>query len=309
VRAIGGPLSVGGETTYLEAHRFEANLTYRYLHADEIFKGDEYQPQYQQGGTNADITIHSWDLSLSYGLTKRVDLTLTLPFFYASADIVSNHFHQVSGGLGDLMFVPSAWIFNPDTHPNGNVSVGIGFRAPTGDSSVKDDQGRPIDPALLPGFGAWGVVAQLTAFQRLFDETYFYLGGSYVFSTVGETDISTPTNPNVHDSAPDSYQGRGGFTWYFLPSQGLSLSFGSMIEGVPVENVITGADYGFRRPGYAIYVEPGIAWSVHSTVLSLSGPVAVYRTRLPSTRDEAMNVPGVGALANYQIIFSISHFF
>ena len=313
---------MGGDIgTYLMANQWAAGIDYRYLHADEVFQGDHYRPEFEQGKTNADITVHSWDLFVSYAPIQRLDLTLVLPFVYGSADVVSNRFHQTAGGLGDLRFTADLWVLKPVDHPDGNISVGLGFKAPTGDSDVQEDtvlnpktgvhSTRPVDSALQPGDGAWAIIAELSAFQRIYTNTYLYLAGSYQFSTVGEgtTETTIPNPPNVHYSAPDTYFGRVGATYFIWPEKGLSLSLGGRIEGVPVRNVITGGDLGFRRPGYAVYIEPTITWSYKKNTVSLSGPVAVYRVREASLRDEAANVVGVGGIANFLLIASYSHRF
>jgi hypothetical protein len=312
----------GNIGNYIEANHWAVGMDYRYLHADEVFQGSAYQPQFQQGGTNADITVHSWDVFVTYAPIKRLDLTLNIPFSYGEADVVSNRLHQTAGGLGDIRFTADTWVLPPDNNPNGNVSLGVGFKAPSGDSNYKNDGQtyivapgvyavgtRPVDSALQPGDGAWAVIGELSAFQKIFPETYLYLAGSYQFSTVGEGDTETTLDPTVHYSAPDTYLGRAGATYFFWPSQGLSLSLGGRVEGVPVRNVITGSDLGFRRPGYAVYIEPSIAWNFKDNTVALSGPVAVYRVRENSTRDEAGGTNGVGGLANFLIIFSYTHWF
>lgn len=76
-----------------------------------------------------------------------------------------------------------------------------------------------------------------------------------------------------------------------------------------MRNVITGADQGFRRPGYAVYIEPTITWTYGKNTFSLSGPVAVDRVREASIRDEAAHIVGSCGLANFLLIASFSHRF
>jgi len=92
------------------------------------------------------------------------------------------------------------------------------------------------------------------------------------------------------------------------------LSLGGRIEGVPVEDV-QGADKGFRRPGYAISIEPGITLIKNSWSFSVTTPVAVYRNRLQSVTDkqwtEASGVyrHGDAAFADFSVTANISKSF
>jgi hypothetical protein len=318
VRAIGGPLSLGGGFgSYLEGGHWEANLTYRYLFADEIFRGSVYQPQFQAGRTNAEITIHSLDLSVTYAFTKRFGATLTFPFIDGTVDVVSNRVHNSSRGLGDMRLMGTTWLFTPETHPDGNIALGIGVKFPTGDDAVTDwttingvTSQRPVDPALQLGDGGWGIPLELVAFHKLFENMSVYVSGAYLINPRRKSDTEFTTDPSVHLSVPDSYFGRAGFTYTFWPEKGLSLSFGGRVDGVPVRDLIGGGDDGFRRPGYTVYVEPGIGWVIGKNFFSLSGPVAVDRNRETSIRDLQAGLPsGVGGLASFVLVGSYTRRF
>ena len=43
----------GNVGNYIEANHWAVGMAYRYLHANEVFQGSAYQPQFQEGGTNA----------------------------------------------------------------------------------------------------------------------------------------------------------------------------------------------------------------------------------------------------------------
>ena len=58
-------------------------------------------------------------------------------------------------------------------------------------------------------------------------------------------------------SVTDQYLVRGGIGHALPKIRGLAASFGGRFEGVPVRDLIGGAN-GFRRPGYAISVDPGL---------------------------------------------------
>jgi hypothetical protein len=112
-----------------------------------------------------------------------------------------------------------------------------------------------------------------------------------------------------YDSIPDQYFGRGGFSYVLWPSQGLTLSLGGRIEGVPVYDAV-GGSLGFRRPGYTVSIEPSISWTGKRNQFSIFAPVAVYRNRLQSAPEIALGMPGGDAsFADYSILASFTHRF
>lgn len=69
---------------------------------------------------------------------------------------------------------------------------------------------------------------------------------------------------------------------------------------------------GFRRPGYSIYIDPGLSLSKKKWLFTLSAPVAVYRNRLRSLADERWTEDtgiyrhGDAAFADFIILASIA---
>jgi len=73
-------------------------------------------------------------------------------------------------------------------------------------------------------------------------------------------------------------------------------------EPHPVEDLIGDSD-GFRRPGYAVSVEPGLSFSRGPHTFSVAVPVAAYRNRTRSVADRL--VPGRhgdAAFADYVVM-------
>jgi hypothetical protein len=112
-------------------------------------------------------------------------------------------------------------------------------------------------------------------------------------------------------SIADSYLGRAGFEYVLWPKQGLTLSLAGRIEGVPVYDAVGGSD-GFRRPGFAISIEPGIDLTVNSWSVSLYIPVAVYRNREQSVPDKQLSAAtgisrhGDAAFADFLVMFKVT---
>src|SRR5439155_1341411 len=75
------------------------------------------------------------------------------------------------------------------------------------------------------------------------------------------TEVASPIpgTPVVHLAVPDVYSARAGIAYALAPARGISLSLGGRIDGIPQGDLIGGRDNSFRRPGYALYLDPGIA--------------------------------------------------
>ena len=150
---------------------------------------------------------------------------------------------------------------------DGNISVSFGMKAPTGRSRAHDIAYRPtgqvripVDIAVQPGDGGWGMVVETVAYQKLFTNVFAYGSGFYLFNP-REKNGAVTTLPVYGEyrnlSVPDQYMGRVGLNFALSPQKGISASFGGRIDGIPSGDVFGGSD-GFRRPGMAVYISQ--AW-------------------------------------------------
>jgi hypothetical protein len=103
---------------------------------------------------------------------------------------------------------------------------------------------------------------------------------------------------------PDQYLARAGVAVPIKKLKGVSILLGARIEGVPVEDLF-GDSNGFRRPGYAIFIEPGAVYSWGKNTISLTVPVATQRNR---PKDFAQ-VEGDATFADYMVLVSYSRRF
>jgi hypothetical protein len=109
-------------------------------------------------------------------------------------------------------------------------------------------------------------------------------------------------------SVADQFLGQAGVAVAVLPRYGLSFSLGVRAEGVPTRDVF-GDSNGFRRPGIAVSIEPGIQWAAGRNAFSVSVPVAVYRDRFKNVPDEKNDRHGDAAFADYMVLFGYTHRF
>jgi hypothetical protein len=70
-----------------------------------------------------------------------------------------------------------------------------------------------------------------------------------------------------------------------------------------------GRSDGFRRPGYAISLDPGVMYVIGQNLFSLNIPFAVERNRRRSTTDILNGVHGDAAFADYALVMSYTRRF
>ncbi|HEY4989409.1 MAG TPA: hypothetical protein VII09_06355 [Opitutaceae bacterium] len=313
-------LSLGPDgVTPMQAGEWELGVSVRYLYADEGWLGTNRWRPYSTIVGNQ-ITEVSTDFQATYAFNPRFGLTLTVPYEYGQNSDYIEHDgtrHMVSAqGIGDVRLVGSVWLFDPATHESGNISLGIGFKAPTGDDDATGifykptgPEVRPVDIAIQPGDGGWGIQLEAAAYRKFADWLYGYANGYYLLNPREENDAYTtiPVYGQIlQNSVPDQYLFRTGLTVTKWPLRHLATSLGLRVNGIPTRDLI-GGSAGFRRPGYVTYAEPGLTWTSNKDTLSLYVPIRLDANRTRNIYDEQNNRDGAGAFASYLIVTSYSH--
>jgi hypothetical protein len=91
--------------------------------------------------------------------------------------------------------------------------------------------------------------------------------------------------------------------------EGLVVSAGGRINGVTVRDLVGGGDMYWRRPGYVVYVEPGLTWTLGQNMASLSVPVRVYANKLDSLLDRSLGRKIGASFAPYLLLASYARRF
>jgi len=310
----GGPESEGG---YLMPGEFEIATSYRHQFSFEHYIGDSPEVNAAgltrtQLGTQVENKINLENLSLTYQLTERFSVTANVPVMSASRHTNDTSTFQLSHGIGDTSFLFSGWLWNPKENKKGNVQIGFGLQLPTGnDDVVSNINGKATtdDYSIQPGSGGYGIIMQWASYKNVpFAQLYF--NGSY---------LATPQNTNgvlrsataasqpltEFNSISDQYLLEAGIAAPIRKIPGLTLTFGPRFEGVPA-NDLMGSSLGFRRPGFALSIEPGFQYYRHGNVFSFSIAKAMYRDRTRSVPDDLLGTHGDAAFANYVWLASYS---
>jgi len=206
----------------------------------------------------------------------------------------SPHYFEASG-LGDISLQAEYWLSDPAMPSRITGSVGLGLHAPTGSDNVQGtvyspsagtDVTGPIDEAYQLGTGGWALLVSAQSTARIRGPFAGYASGYYGISLEEHNDV---LNLNTAlRSVPDTYSGRLGVGYLMPFAKGLVATFGGRINGVTTKDLIGGADLYWRRPGYEVYYEPGLSWTVGSTTATLSVPIRAYQMKLNSPLDESL---------------------
>jgi hypothetical protein len=324
-----GPLLGQGMSPDLAPGQWEFNFSTRTSTADKHYNGDVEQVQRQTLGTYVLNKQHAYDFALRYQLSHRLGFSASIPLINASwalpyplTPTPGGRVPQQGLGLGDLTFTGRYWVLDPLKHARGNVQVGLGLKLPTGaadDTAYYPTLGgvwsdKAIDQSAQPGDGGVGLLFDTQGYWR-FGRSMLYSTGSYLANpknTNGTPSIlvgllgpaaNTPANANkLVNSVADQYLFRVGAATIIPGTHHLSGSLAFRAEGLRRYDVFGRSD-GFRRPGYELYLEPGVSYSYKGQSFSFNVPIGLYRNRLP---DPYTGASGDATFPDYVFLGSYS---
>jgi thiol-disulfide isomerase/thioredoxin len=303
VARLSAPTLGGAQGPYLSPNEWQIFASYRMLKADTHFAGIKELISRQLLRNNVINQQQILDIGVTRQMTNRLSLSLAVPILTDGSWSVpvpvfppGERQTQHANGLGDVSLTVRYWILDPERHPKGNFELGGGIKFPTGDDNAKsrfsDATGRvfskmPVDQSIQPGDGGWGFNLDFQGFQQVGKATLF-ASVTYLVNPRNTNDTESSVlflcggviPPNLKqfkfNSVPDQYLARAGVAYPIPGVKGLSVSLAARMEGVPVRDLV-GGNEGFRRPGYAIFLEPGISYTRGPHTFSFSAPVAVQR--------------------------------
>lgn len=312
------PENQGG---YLAPHQWELTIGFRHQYSFKHFVGSTEQEYRAQQQSEVRNKINLPDFNITYQATARWSFSGDVPVLFATRRGESSTTEYASQGLGDTILTAQSWIWSPTKPHRGNISIGFGTQLPTGRDNVQNTvlsgttrETVPVDFSIQPGQGGWGIVGQFQAFHLAGKKGVFYADGSYIANPedtngVNSEHLAIYGPGNEFNSITDEYLAEAGYAYPIEWIRGLVVTFGPRDEGVPVRDIFGKSD-GFRRPGYAISLEPGLVYSRGKNMYTFSVAGAIYRTREPSVPDIANNFyGGDAAFADYVWLASFSHFF
>lgn len=330
VSNVGGPQSQGG---YLQEGHWQLTFDYRHQYSFRHFVGSTEQVYRQQEGSQVRNRINLFDATLTYQATPRWSLNFTLPMEFATRKytIPGNGSTKLGdyhvSGIGDVSLTAQRWMWDPQNNPSHNIQLGFGLQMPTGSDNIQNHlvvaPGQPAvdsiaDYSIQPGTGGWGVIFSWASFQDLGSKAQLYFNGNYLITPqetngvpkAGTPGSAAPPPQEQFISISDEYLLEAGVAFPIKSIKGLTLTFGPRDEGVPAHDLIGGSE-GWRRPGYAISIEPGFQYVFHNGSDLITGSIgrAFYRNRTRSVPDTQLGTHGDAAFADYVWLASFSHRF
>lgn len=316
------PSGADGPASFLAPGQWQLSTTFLHWYSDKHYVGT--QPNFGINGKGPFNTMDQFNVSASYGLTPRWELSVDLPILFHGYNLI----RPLAGvsrtpvpvqagvnGIGDITVSAGYWLFPVDASPSrGNLQLSLGLQIPSGnDAATFGAYGRliPAEWSVQPGDGSWGIVPTVRGFLPL-GRGYGLFGVATYLITPRDT-TGTPaffpslSNPHtsVVNSSADQFFAEGGLAAP-SPVPWLTPTLGYIVSGVPRRDLIGGSD-GFRRPATLAYLAPGISLVLAGQSFSISLPMLAYENIKPPVnpsngRDLTdATVPG--------FMFSINHSF
>lgn len=305
----------GASRPQLAGHQWQIDVSYRHLTADEWYVGTNVNEAAAPFGHPLYLDIHSVAFTFNYGITDRISLAVTVPVSHGSHSryYADGTRHKVNAsGIGDVSAVGTFWLWDPKRSSNGNLSLGFGVKSSSGDNAVLDNfylpggvvTQRPVDQAIELGDGGLGIVGQVQGYRKIVRNTYGYAQGWYLLTPRNTTHVISPY-PGVPLSVPDIYSVRFGAVYDIPRARGLSVSFGPRIDGIRYRDLLGGSD-GFRRPGYSLYLDPGVMFVQKHATITINFPWLIHEDFQRSRVDFQLNKLGGGDLAEHLLLAQYS---
>jgi len=277
--------------------------------------GDVEQPQRVAQDTQQENKIHLFDVSLTYRVSRRWTLALSAPIM--DADRINHRTKGVteSTGLGDMVMGAKFWVWRPPTESRQNVQIGFSLKVPSGKpnvtslitgTAVTSTTPVTVDQSIQLGDAGTGFALDYLAYKALSARFTLFSTGVYLFNPRNPYPATTPAAREL--SVPDQYLLRGGVGYAVPKLRGLAVSAAVRDEGVPARDLI-GREDGFRRPGYAVSIEPGAQFARGRSMWSFSYAIAVRRDRTQSVPDVRSGGHGDAAFADGVLMIGYSRSF
>jgi hypothetical protein len=313
------PVNLGGQgEAYQRGREWQATLAYRRLVSNEWFVGTEERSALAPGGEAPVFRIHTFVADVAYALNDRYRLRLSVPVSVGSltriwADGLKHE--QTATGIGDVSLMGEAWLLEPRKHESGNVSLSVGVKAPTGSHTIGSRfytatgaVEYPADQTIQPGDGGWALLLQGQAFRQLASRVNAYAFGSYMVSPKSRTDVRQTPASGAFWSVPDVYSARLGGAFLVLPDQGLTMSFGGRVDGIPVHDLLGGGDDAtVKRSSLVVFADPGLSLTRGQGTWTASVPYRLHVNRQKSLLEQRTDGLNAGGFAKYLVFLSYTH--
>ncbi|VAW11267.1 hypothetical protein MNBD_BACTEROID03-245 [hydrothermal vent metagenome] len=241
---------------------FIAGLNYDYNNLNTLNAGsDKLDDDSRLRITNSVL------VSAGYAFTDRVSFEALFTWVNQTRTIsqFGNENLTETSGIGDAVFLGKYAM--PNVLGQGTVlNLGIGTKAPLGESDLTTEDGLQLTADLQPGSGAWDMLGWLSVSKGLNFRPSATLSGSFTYRLTGKN--NSYLNGLAIYEFGDVVQANAGYTDQFLLFNTIfdlgvvfkyRKSFSDKIDGSDIPN--TGGEWVFVRPQLAAQISPTIALS------------------------------------------------
>jgi hypothetical protein len=299
----------------------QVSLNYRYFRSYKHFVGSHEETHRVERGTEVINNDNSVNLALVYSFNDRWSASVIIPYLYIDRSSMYEHlgnsfpgqltpnvnnpeykrFVTHSEGLGDIRVLA---YYNALKKHHTNLTVGMGFKLPTGDYRATDTFYKPegpvegvVDQSMQPGDGGLGNIIDVDFNQTIFRKWGIYANAMYMLNPRNTNGVKRSPNltrdSNGDDiplsnefSVADQYLVRLGARF---TAGRVQAALGGRMECIPSKDLIGKSD-GFRRPGYIISAEPSVNYSFGKHTIGMNFPIALERNRTRSQIDIARGI-------------------
>lgn len=323
--------SMSGNGFELQKKEWNIGLNGRYFQSFRHFRGAHQEHERIEQGTQVINDSYFADLSLNVGITERFFAGATLPYVHHVRSSMYEHGGNPpnglgernitrSSGLGDVRLGVGYWLL-PQGKKNFNYSLGLGVKLPTGKfdyTGVFYNQGADknqdvegvVDQSIQPGDGGVGINLDVQGYHTFTSRVGLITSAFYMSNPQATNGVLT-RNKKSEFACPDQFGVR--ISGYVNIGK-FSAFLGGRAEGVPATDLI-GSSEGYRRPGYAISIEPGLSYASGNISAFASVPIAAYRNRIQSFEDKVTTetsgkfTQGDAAFADYLLNVGVNYRF
>jgi len=298
---------------------FQVSVNYRYFRSYKHFVGSHEETHRVEQGTEVINNDNSINLGLNYSFNQRWSAAVILPYIFIDRSSMYEHlgnafvgqtppntnnpnmerFHTQSRGIGDLRLL--AYYNAIPANKVLSLTVGAGFKLPTGKKDVKDYFHKPeglvegvVDQSIQLGDGGLGTILDVNVDLNPLGKWGGYVNGMYMVNPKNTNGVkrsaSLTRKPSGEDiplsnefSVTDQYLLRAGARFSV---HGFQAFLGGRMECIPSKDLIGDSD-GFRRPGYIISAEPSAFYTIGAHTIGVNFPIAIERNRTRSQIDIA----------------------
>ncbi|MFN5422649.1 MAG: hypothetical protein ACK5AO_05230 [bacterium] len=330
IRGIGGELCTNNNE-HNDTSLWSLTINTRSFKSYKHFVGLVEQKERVENKTEVINHSFSTDLFIQRNINSKYAIGCNIPIISNVRSSLYEHGGNNAGpagrhathsfGIGDLRIVGYAWLKDPINMPRWNVQLGVGLKLPTGDYNYtdyfyKNDTTKilgPVDQSIQLGDGGTGMSIEVNSFYAFTHQfsvygNFFYLSNPREQNGVSTARGGTPSTTSIAYgsntmSVPDQYMYRVGVSYM---NKHISANIAIRKDGIPAIDVI-GKSGGFRRPGYVVAIEPGMAYKHKKITYFINTPIALQRNRTQSVPDKirtqksGVYYKGDAAFADYLI--------